>query len=96
MTMTLREDVERKLQTVVDPETGIDVINMNLIENLDVGEDGNVSLTFVPSSPFCPLGIQLAFAIKEAVKAVAGVTAVTVKVDNHIQADAINKMLEQS
>ena len=94
--MTLEEDVIEKLQAVIDPETGIDVYKMNLIENLSVSEEGIAILTFVPSSPFCPLGIQLAFAIKEAVKSVPGVEEVTVTVDNHLQAEAINRMLQQN
>ncbi|MCI0497914.1 MAG: iron-sulfur cluster assembly protein [Thermoplasmata archaeon] len=94
--MTLEEKVVKKLHTVIDPETGIDVIEMKLIEGLKVTEQGEVSLTFVPSSPFCPLGIQLAFAIKEAVRSVDGVRKASVVVDNHLQSAAINRMLEQN
>ena len=94
--MRLEDAVVRKLQSVIDPETGIDVLNMKLIEGLTVSETGDVSLTFVPSSPFCPLGIQLAFAIKEAVRSVEGVKKVRVVVDNHLQAEAINRMLAQN
>ena len=94
--MVTMDDVLERLGKVMDPETGIDVVNMKLITDLDVDEKGEVSLTFVPSSPFCPLGVQLAFAIKEAAKDVEGVTKVTVKVDNHLQADMINDMLEKA
>lgn len=94
--MVTVEDVLERLGKVMDPETGIDVVNMKLIADLEVQDGGDVSLTFVPSSPFCPLGIQLAFAIKEAVKEVEGVGKVTVKVDNHLQADMINEMLEKA
>ena len=94
--MVTKEDVLERLGKVMDPETGIDVVNMKLIADLEVTEEGGVSLTFVPSSPFCPLGIQLAFAIKEAAKEVEGVTKVAVRVDNHLQADMINEMLEKS
>jgi len=94
--MVTKEDVLERLGKVMDPETGIDVVNMKLISDLEVTDDNEVSLTFVPSSPFCPLGIQLAFAIKEAANEVEGVTKVTVKVDNHLQAAMINDMLEKS
>ncbi len=94
--MVTKEDVLERLGKVMDPETGIDVVNMKLIADLNVSDDGEVSLTFVPSSPFCPLGIQLAFAIKEAAKEVEGVSKVNVKVDNHLQADMINEMLEKA
>jgi len=71
-------------------------VNMKLITDLEVTEDGNVTLTFAPSSPFCPLGIQLAFALKDAAKEVEGVTKVTVTVANHLQADMIHEMLEKA
>jgi metal-sulfur cluster biosynthetic enzyme len=94
--MVTVDDVLERLGKVMDPETGIDVVNMKLITDLNVDDRGEVSLTFVPSSPFCPLGVQLAFAIKEAAKDVEGVTKVTVKADNHLQADMINDMLEKA
>jgi metal-sulfur cluster biosynthetic enzyme len=94
--MVTVDDVLERLGKVMDPETGIDVVNMKLISELEVTEDGNVSVTFAPSSPFCPLGIQLAFAIKDAAKDVEGVAKVTVRVDNHLQADMINEMLEKA
>jgi len=36
---------------------------MQLIKDLKVNEKGAVSLTFIPSSPYCPLGFQLAISI---------------------------------
>jgi metal-sulfur cluster biosynthetic enzyme len=47
----LREAIVEQLKTVIDPETGADVIRMRLVENLVVEVDGQVSYTFHPSSP---------------------------------------------
>ncbi len=35
---------------------------------IDPHTASDVSLTFMPSSPFCPLGVQLAVAIKKGLK----------------------------
>lgn len=73
----------------------MDVMRMQLVKNLMVNEDGSVSLTFIPSSPHCPLGFQLAISIYEAVKKVDGVTSVKIDVENFIRADELKKILDE-
>ena len=48
----LKEAILTQLKTVIDPETGADVVRMRLVEDLIIDPDGNVSYTFRPSSPF--------------------------------------------
>lgn len=92
--MTTQEKIVEKLQTVMDPHTGLDVYNMGLITDLKV-EKGHVSLTFTPTSPFCPMGIQLAVGVKRAVATVEGITQVDVTVQGHINSAEINEMLKK-
>jgi metal-sulfur cluster biosynthetic enzyme len=61
--------------SIIDPETGADVVRMKLIENLVVDESGLVSYTFRPSSPLCPIAVYLAVQVKMAVASVPGVSA---------------------
>ena len=49
----LREAILERLARVIDPETGVDVVRMRLIENLTVDGQGRVNYTFRPSSPLC-------------------------------------------
>lgn len=93
--MDLKEKIEDALRQVIDHETSMDVMRMQLVKNLTVDEDGLVSLTFMPSSPYCPLGFQLAISIHEAVKKVAGVTKVKVAVENFVRAGELKKILEE-
>lgn len=93
--MQLKEKIESALRHVIDPETSMDVMQMQLVKNLRVDEDGSVSLSFTPSSPHCPLGFQLAISIYEAVKKVAGVTKVKVDVENFVRADELKKILAE-
>lgn len=92
--MTLEEEVNSRLRTVIDPETGMDVVSMGLIDDVKI-EDGEVALVFRPSSPFCPLGIQLAFMIRDALKSIDGVLKVDIKVVDHLQSEMINEMLKR-
>ncbi len=79
--MGLKSKVIEALMKVYDPELRKDVITLQLIRDLKVDEEtGHVSLTFRPTAFTCPIGIQLALMIKQAVKKVEGVKKVDVKV----------------
>ncbi len=93
--MGLIEEVRERLQQVIDPETGMDVIRMKLVRDLKVDENGNVELTFRPSSVLCPLGFQLGINIKEAVQVVSGVKSVQINVDGFIHADELRTILAE-
>jgi metal-sulfur cluster biosynthetic enzyme len=90
--MDTKEVVIQVLQGVLDPHTGVSVYDMGLISDIVVS-GGSVSLTFMPTSPFCPVGVELARAIRDQVMAVEGVTNCTVKVVGHIRADEINQQV---
>jgi len=90
----LEQEVARQLNEVLDPETGISVIDMGLVQNLQV-KNGIVSLVFVPSSPFCPLGVRIAFDIKNKIKGIAGVKGVDIRVEGHVSAKEITEQLKK-
>ena len=91
--MDLFKKVKESLSQVINPETGMDVIRMKLVRNLKVHKDGKVELTFRPYSMFCPIGFRQGIKIKKAVKSVPGVNGVHVKVDGHIHAERLEKLL---
>lgn len=91
----LKAAVEAALQQVIDPETGIDVMRMRLVEDLEVTPEGMVSYTFRPSSPFCPMAVYLAVQIKAAVKQVAGVTGQDIRVDGYIEQEKLTVLINK-
>ncbi len=90
--MEKKDEVIEVLRGVLDPHTGVSVYDMGLISELEVAND-SVSLTFMPTSPFCPVGVELAKAIRDGVLAVEGVKTCNIKVVGHIRADQINEAL---
>lgn len=82
-----------KIREVIDPETGVDVIRMQLVQDLTLDDEGNLSYTFRPSSPLCPIAIHLAMSIQEAIKEVPGIASQRVTVVDYIQADMLNEIL---
>ena len=85
-----------KLREVIDPETGVDVIRMQLVQDLTLDDEGNLSYTFRPSSPLCPIAIHLAMSIQEAIKKVPSIASQRVTVVDYIQADMLNEILNMS
>ena len=93
---TLREKILLKLVEVIDPETGVDVLRMRLVEGLEVDETtGLVRYRFRPSSPLCPLAVSLATDIKHAVASVPGVKQQQIEVTNYIKAEELTELINQ-
>lgn len=91
----LKGKIIEKLKSVIDPETGLDVVQMELIRDLQVSEDGTVNLTFRPSSPFCPLAFKLGLDIKQALRGLEGVSRVSIDVDGFVYAEQLKQILSE-
>ena len=92
----LKEAILTQLKTVIDPETGADVIRMRLVENLTVDPEGEVSYTFRPSSPLCPIAVYLVGQIKAAVAAVPGVTSQKIEVTGYVAAEELTRLINST
>ena len=91
----VREAIQARLKQVIDPETGADVVEMQLVEDLTVDDRGCVAYRFRPSSPVCPLAVTLALAIQNAVSEVDGVADQELEVVGFVQAEALTALLRQ-
>jgi metal-sulfur cluster biosynthetic enzyme len=69
------DDVQEALTNVIDPELGLDFVELGLIYEVEV-EDGEVYVTFTPTSPGCPIGPQVSEQIEEFVAELDGVSRV--------------------
>ena len=93
---TLRLAILERLSKVIDPETGVDVVRMRLIEDIQVDANGHASYTFRPSSPLCPIAVPLSNAIQMAVADVPGVTSQDLKVEGFALSDELIGWLKQA
>jgi metal-sulfur cluster biosynthetic enzyme len=69
------EDVEAALTNVIDPELGLDFVELGLIYGIEI-EGGDVQVTFTLTSPGCPIGPQVSEQIEEFVSELDGVDSV--------------------
>ena len=69
----IEQEVLEKLQTVIDPELGIDLVNLGLIYDIEVN-DQQCKITMTLTTMGCPISDLLYKMIKEAVLQVAEIT----------------------
>lgn len=91
MAVVTEREVIEKLRQVMDPHTGSNVYDMGLVKDLVVEPD-RLSLRFVLTSNFCPIGMQLGLALKRKLRELP-VENIDVKIDNYLRADELEKML---
>ena len=69
-------EVMDALRKVTDPELGRNLVELNMIHDLAIAPDGNVSFTIALTAPGCPLRDSMAANARAAVKSLPGVAAV--------------------
>jgi metal-sulfur cluster biosynthetic enzyme len=89
-----RESIRNELAKVIDPEIGIPITEMNLIDEIDI-KDGEVTVKYHLTMPFCPPMFALAIGqdIKKRISGLKGVTKAIAILSNHQMADDINKRI---
>ncbi len=73
--MPTEDEVMDALSNVIDPELGLDFVELGLIYSVEVN-GGNVSVTFTLTTPGCPIGPQVTEQIDEFVGELEGVSSV--------------------
>ncbi|MBB4824479.1 metal-sulfur cluster biosynthetic enzyme [Sporosarcina luteola] len=53
------------LENVIDPELGIDIVNLGLVYDVNLDEEGTAEITMTLTSMGCPLGPQIVSNIKQ-------------------------------
>lgn len=68
------EQVREALRPIEDPEIGLSLIELGLIREVDVLEEGHrVRLTMTLTTPFCPEGPAIVEEVRRTVAAIPGV-----------------------
>lgn len=73
-----RDMVIEALRTVFDPEIPVNIFDLGLIYDLDIGADGSVHIRMTLTAPACPVAGELPGEVAEAVAAVPGIGEVEV------------------
>ena len=92
--MVEKTDVVKELAQVVDPEVGVPITEMDLVDDIGIDDKtGIVSVGFHLTAPFCPpmFALEIAQDIKKRVGSLQGVKDVKVNMTGHFMAEEINR-----
>src|SRR2546428_1826418 len=90
------KEVQKQISRIVDPEVGIPIVEMNLIDKLEIKE-GLVDVQYHATTQYCPpvFALKISQDIKTGVMGVKGVKDVHVVVTAHYFAEAINRQVNK-
>jgi len=71
--MPNKESIMQALQSVIDPEIGMSVVDLGMIREIALDEEGNVEVKMVLTAPFCPLASLITGQVQQVAAAVPGV-----------------------
>ena len=72
------ELIRRALHRLIDPEVGVNVVDLGMIADVDLLPDGAAVICIAPTSPGCPMQEVLADGARALVGNLHGITAVEV------------------
>jgi FeS assembly SUF system protein len=75
----LRENVIAALRTIFDPEIPVNIYDLGLIYDLDVGEEGEVLIRMTLTAPACPVAETFPGTVESRLYSVPGVSEVRVE-----------------
>jgi len=90
------KEVQKQISKIVDPEIGMPIVEMNLIDKLDI-KDGQVDVEYHATTQYCPpvFALKISQDLRDNLMQVKGVKDVKVLVTGHYFADAINRQVNK-
>src|ERR671926_1058208 len=92
-----RRKIFEELTKIVDPEIGVSIMELELVDKVDIDSD-KIKVDLHLTSPFCPavFGFKIAQDVRDNIYKLPDIKEVKVNVSNHFMADAINKQVNES
>lgn len=80
MNEELKENIMGALELVIDPEIGIDIVNLGLVYDIELDDEGKLLVTMTLTSMGCPLAGTIVDQVKRAVIDIPEVNNVDVSI----------------
>lgn len=65
MDQDMKDSIMGVLENVIDPELGVDIVNLGLVYDAELDEAGKAIITMTLTSMGCPMGPQIVANIKQ-------------------------------
>lgn len=73
--LKIEERIIEMLKTVYDPEIPVDIYDLGLIYNIDLKDDGDLTIDMTLTAPNCPAADFIMEDVRQKIDSVEGVTA---------------------
>ena len=98
--ISLVDSVKSSLKRVVDPEIGINIVDLCLVYEIDVNQENDVQVLMTLTAPNCPFGDMIMMETEFAVRSVKDVNLVKINLtfdppwnpDQHVSDEAKYQM----
>jgi metal-sulfur cluster biosynthetic enzyme len=80
VTLPSEEQLREALKQVIDPEIGINIVDLGLVYETTINPEGHVEVIMTLTSPGCPLGPIIHAQVNNALGDIDGVTGVKVNI----------------
>ncbi len=80
-----QDAVLNALRQVQDPDLKRDLVTLDMIKDLEVSADGQVSVRVVLTTPACPMKAKIENDVRQAIQSVAGVQGIQIKMDAQVR-----------
>lgn len=77
--MPTSEAIRKAIRAVKDPELNLNIIDIGLVYEVDINDEGAVHVQMTLTSPGCPAGAEIIADVKRVVGDMEGVTSVDVE-----------------
>ncbi|MCC6629096.1 MAG: metal-sulfur cluster assembly factor [Chloroflexi bacterium] len=77
---TVEEAVREALRGVIDPELGINIVDLGLVYETTVSDAGRAEVVMTLTSPGCPLGAVIQEQITQALAGVFGIQEIAISI----------------
>jgi ATP-binding protein involved in chromosome partitioning len=89
--MPSKEDIEGALRGVIDPELGVDIVELGMVDSIVI-DDGNITIRIALTIAACPMRDQIETDVVRRVSSSPGVESVTIEVTAMTQAQRTELM----
>ncbi|MDR3296773.1 MAG: iron-sulfur cluster assembly protein [Prevotellaceae bacterium] len=76
--LAIQKEIVHVLRNIYDPEIPVSIYELGLIYDVNVGEDGKVTITMTLTAPNCPIADEIVLNVREHVAQVKGVAEANV------------------
>jgi metal-sulfur cluster biosynthetic enzyme len=80
MEQDLKDNLMGALELVIDPELGVDIVNLGLVYDVEMDGDGKTTVTMTLTSMGCPLAGTIVDQVKRALMDIPEVNEVDVNI----------------